>query len=213
MLGLVSEGVEIDGGHGLSRGEVILKGALAAGALYGLSAMGPYISRALAVTESDLETLNFLLPCEYVQIDLYERGLTKIGDKGEKIAISAEEIALIERLLDEERQHLATLTAEIRKLGGKPDKKGHYSFAYRSAEVFLQLAVQAEQAAIDYYNSSLPLFESTRLKELAGSIVQVEGRQAAEILIQLGEPPSPDAVDTPTSQLEAIGSLIKFGGP
>jgi hypothetical protein len=59
-------GVNIDSdSEDISRSEVILKGALAAGAVYGALAVGPFVGRALAMTESgDVGILNFALALE-----------------------------------------------------------------------------------------------------------------------------------------------------
>jgi hypothetical protein len=59
------EGVEI---HGMTRSSFILKGALATGAVYGVSAITPFVGSALAAS-SDVDILNFALTLEYLETD------------------------------------------------------------------------------------------------------------------------------------------------
>ena len=57
----------------LSRSEVILKGALAAGAVYGAVMVGPFVGRALAMSEGgDVGILNFALTLEYLESSLLQ---------------------------------------------------------------------------------------------------------------------------------------------
>jgi hypothetical protein len=98
----------------LSRSDVILKGALAAGAVYGTFMVGPYVRKALAMTgSSDVDILNFALTLEYLESTFYDEAKTRAKASGDLKS-------LIGLLAEDETQHVEALTATIKKLGGKP---------------------------------------------------------------------------------------------
>jgi hypothetical protein len=200
-----------ESGESLSRGEVLARGALAAGSLYGVSALAPRLERALAAGD-DLHILNFFLPFEYLQAELYRRGSTSINDKGETLGFSGKDEELIRQLLGEERQHVKALTSMIEELGGKPVAERSYAFAFRFIETFWYIAGLLEGYTIGAYNGAIPEIKSKEARELACSIVQVEGRHAAAVLLQNGEPPAPEAFDKGESEFNSIASVVKYTG-
>src|SRR4051812_22939716 len=110
---LAAVGVEADS-QDLSRSEVILKGALAAGAGYGALSVGPYVRKALAMSGGgDVGILNFALTLEYLESKFYEEAKTRAKASGELKS-------LITLLATDEKQHVEALTATVKQLGGKP---------------------------------------------------------------------------------------------
>ena len=68
----------------MSRSDMIMKGALAAGAVYGLSMVGPFLRQAFAQSGSgDVEILNFALTLEYLEAAFYDEAKTRVKADGE----------------------------------------------------------------------------------------------------------------------------------
>ena len=128
-------GVHIDtDSEDISRSEVILKGALAAGAVYGALAVGPFVGRALAMAESgDVGILNFALTLEYLESAFYKEAKTRAKASGDLKS-------LIELVGRDEEEHVGALTETIKKLGGKPVAEPKFDFPYSGTSGFLKLA-------------------------------------------------------------------------
>jgi hypothetical protein len=194
-------GVEV---HGMTRSGFILKGALAAGAAYGVSAVAPFVGSALAAT-SDVDILNFALTLEYLETAFYEKGTT--------VGLSGQAKSLAKSFGEEEAAHVAALTKAIKASGGKPVKKPTFVFPVKDQKSFLKLAYVLENTGVGAYNGAGPSLQSKALLAAAGSIVQIEARHAASIALLTGMSITPNgAFDKPltTKQvLAAAGPLIK----
>lgn len=198
-------GVQIDEDSGdLSRSDVILKGALAAGAVYGTFMVGPFVRKALAMSDGgDVEILNFALTLEYLETKFYEEAKSRAGAKGELKS-------LIDLIAKDEKQHVEALTATVKQLGGKPVAEPKFDFAYNDTAGFLALAQTFEDTGVSAYNGAGPAIESKDVLAAAGSIVQVEARHAAAIRIQNKEEPSPDAFDPPLDEAQVLKAVEPF---
>jgi rubrerythrin len=190
----------------LSRGEVILKGALAAGAVYGTLMVGPFVRRALAMSGGgDVDILNFALTLEYLESTFYEEAKTRAKASGELKQ-------LIALLADDEKQHVEALTATIKQLGGKPVEEPKFNFEYGDAAGFLKLAQTFEDTGVSAYNGAAPSIKSKEVLGAAGSIVQVEARHAAAIRLQADEEPAPDAFDPSLDEAQVLKAVEPFIG-
>lgn len=198
-------GVEVDADGGdLSRGEVILKGALAAGAVYGLGMVAPFVRKALAMSEGgDVGILNFALTLEYLESSFYDEARSRAGASGELKS-------LIELLADDEQQHVEALTATIKKLGGKPVAEPKFDFPYGNTAGFLKLAQTFEDTGVSAYNGAGPAIKSKEVLGAAGSIVQVEARHAAAIRLQNSAEPSPEAFDPSLDEAQVLKAVEPF---
>jgi hypothetical protein len=191
--------------HGMTRSSFILKGALATGAVYGVSAITPFVGEALAAS-SDVDILNFALTLEYLETDFYV-------STGAKVGLTGQAKALAKSFGAEEGEHVAALTKAIKASGGKPVKKPMFVFPVKDQASFLKLAYTLENTGVGADNGAGPSLKSKALLAAAGSIVQIEARHAASIAVLTGGKITPNgAFDKPltTKQvLAAAGPLIK----
>ena len=170
----------------MTRASFILRGALAAGAMFGASAATPLVSRALA-QGGDVDILNFALTLEYLEADFYKRA--------RELDLSTEVAALAAEFGEHESQHVDSLTATVRALGGQPAKSPPFEFSMSSQNDFTRLAVMLEDTGVAAYNGAAPRLESKAILAAAGGIVQVEARHAGAVRRMAGMDPAPDAFD------------------
>jgi rubrerythrin len=188
----------------LSRSEVILKGALAAGAVYGTFMVGPYVRKALAMSgSSDVDILNFALTLEYLESTFYKEAMTRAKASGELKS-------LIGLLAEDEKQHVEALTATIKQLKGKPVAEPKFDFPYKNTAEFLKLAQTFEDTGVSAYNGAAPMIKSKEVLGAAGSIVQVEARHAAAIRLQNKEEPAPEAFDPSLDEAQVLKAVEPF---
>jgi rubrerythrin len=197
--------VRIDEESGdLSRSDVLLKGALAAGAVYGALAVGPFVRKALAMTgSSDVDILNFALTLEYLEAKFYEEAKSRAKASGELKS-------LVNLLASDEEQHVEALTATIKQLGGKPVAEPKFDFPYSGTSGFLKLAQTFEDTGVSAYNGAAPMIKSKEVLAAAGGIVQVEARHAAAIALQNKAEPAPAAFDTPLDEKQVLKAVEPF---
>jgi len=193
--------------EGITRHSFIMRGAVTAGAVYGLGAVQPFVSGALAQTDDPVDVLNFALTLEYLEATFYSRGIKRLGLEGE-----AKDLA--RTLRDNEVEHVDTLKATITDLGGTPTRAPRVDFdeAYESQASFLELAQTLEDTGVAAYNGAAPaLMAEDELLAAAGSIVQVEARHAAAIRALNLEPITDGAFDKGLPReavLEAVEPFI-----
>lgn len=185
--------------HGMTRASFILKGALATAATVGVTAAGPFVSRALGASgSSDIDILNFALTLEYLEADFYEHKSKQVGLSGQAKAIAAE-------FGHEESEHVAFLTKAIKAAGGQPAKKPAFKFPVSSPAGFLSLAYTLENTGVSAYNGAGPSIRNKTYLAAAGSIVQIEGRHAASLGLLTGQSVTPDgAFDKALSMAQVL---------
>ncbi len=193
--------------HGMTRASFILRGALAAGGLYGATAVTPFVSQALAQsTGGDVEILNFALTLEYLEAAFY-------NSKGREVGLSGPAKAYAKQFGEEEAEHVAALTAAIKQLGGTPVATPRFVFPVSSQSSFLALASALENTGVGAYNGAAPSLHSKAVLSSAGSIVQIEARHAAAIDLLLGRSPTPnEGFDLPLTRAQVLAKaapLIK----
>jgi hypothetical protein len=186
--------------HGISRGAFLVRGALAAGAVYGLGAVRPFVAHAAAGIEGgDVEIVNFALTLEYLETDFYRQAL--------ELGLGGDVESLARRLHDDEAQHVDALRATVKQLGGRPVSKPEFSFPIEDEKSFLTLAQTLEDTGVSAYNGAAPAIASAEVLGAAGSIVQVEARHAAAIRIRNGAVPTPYAFDKPLTGKQVLAAV------
>ncbi len=193
--------------HGMTRASFIVRGALAAGAAYGTTAVAPFVTSALAQTDStDVDILNFALTLEYLEAAFYQV-------TGRQVGLSGMAKHYAQEFGDQEAEHVAALTAAVKQLGGTPVARPTFAFPVSDQKSFLALASTLENTGVGAYNGAAPMISSKAVLASAGEIVQVEARHAAAINLLIGSTPTPNlGFDKPLTKAEvlaAAGPLIK----
>jgi len=196
------ENVEI---QGVTRSSFIVRGAIAAGSVYGAGAVGPFVRQAFAQGGmGDIDILNFALTLEYLEAAFYKE-TAKIDD------LSDEAVKLVETFGDAEQAHVDTIAGIIKQKGAKPVTAPMVDFGdLSSQDAFLKLAVVFEDTGVSAYNGAAPAIKDKELLAAAGSIVQVEARHAAAIRLLAKEDPAPDAFDKTLSEKQVLKAVKPY---
>ncbi len=192
---------------GVTREAFLIRGTLAAVAVGGLGAVGPFLSDAFAQSPaSDLAILNYALTLEYLESDFY-------NVKGKAVGLTGAAKTLAALLGSHEAAHVSGLAAAIKAAGGTPVTKPKFSFPVTNQATFLALASVLENTGVSAYNGQGPKLQNKQYLATAGAIVQIEARHAAAINYMIGKSPTPDAgFDKPLEMaavLKAVKPLIK----
>ncbi len=190
---------------GMTRSSFILRGTLAAGALYGAAAVTPFVSHAVAANGGgDVEILNFALTLEYLESDFY-------NVKGQSIGLSGPAKSYATLFGEHEQDHVKALTETIKQLGGTPVPKPTFAFPGSSQSAFLSLASVLENTGVGAYNGAAPSLQSKKVLAAAGSIVQIEARHAAAINLLINESPTPnEGFDVPYTKTQVLAKADPF---
>jgi rubrerythrin len=187
-----------------TRSEVLAKGALAVGSLYGAAMVGPYVGRALAMSGGgDVGIVNFALTLEYLEAKFYEEAKSRAKPSGELKS-------LVNLIAEDEQQHVEALAATVKQLGGKPVAEPKFNFDYDGSADFLKLAQTFEDTGVSAYNGAAPMIKSKEVLAAAGGIVQVEARHAAAIRLQNEAEPAPAAFDEPLDEKQVLKAVEPF---
>ncbi|MBN8867100.1 MAG: ferritin-like domain-containing protein [Solirubrobacterales bacterium] len=191
--------------EGTERSDFLLKGALAAGAIFGLGAVSPFVRGAMGAGggKGDVGILNYALTLEYLESAFYAEALKKLSLKGGLKD-------LITTISTDEDAHVKALSQTIRDLKGKPVKAPKVEFPYSDVAGFTKLAETIENVGVSAYNGAAPMIKSKEVLSAAGSIVQVEARHAAAIALQNGSRPAPDAFDKTMTQAQVLKAVQPF---
>ena len=193
--------------HGMTRASFMLRGALAAGAVYGTTAVGPFVAQALAQTGGgDAEILNFALTSGVPRVRL-------LHHEGKRSGTQRSGQDLCQGI-----RHGGGATrrgADGRHQGTRREagQVAHIRFPGNQRKELSCLASVLENTGVGAYNGAAPSLKSKQLLGVAGSIVQVEARHAAAIDLLVNRSPTPNGgFDLPLTKQQVLakaGPLIK----
>ena len=193
--------------HGMTREAFLARATLAAGAVYGVGAVAPFVGRALAQEAvGDVGILNFALLLEHLEAAFYDQAREQVS------GLDSDARSLTEELAANEGEHVTALMAIIGTLGGRPVPEPVVDFgdAFSSQDSYLRLAQTFEDTGVQAYNGSGPNLGSKEALAAAGTIVQVEGRHAALIRMMRDEVPAPKAFDDTLSIPQVRTAVAPF---
>ena len=193
--------------EGVTRQGFLMRSVVAAGSVYGLATVGPFVGQAMAQGGGgDVGVLNFALTLEYLEAAFYDQAVKNTNGLG------GEAMQVAETLRDNENEHVKALAATIKDLGGKPVKAPGVDFgkAFASQKSFLKTAQTFEDLGVSAYNGAAPQIKSKDVLGAAGAIVQVEARHAAAIRFLRGQPISEGAFDKAMQKQAVLDAAKPF---
>ncbi len=192
---------------GITRASLLARGALAAGAAYGMASVGPFVARSLAQSGGgDRAIIEFALELERLEATFYGRALKEVPD------LSASTQPVVATIYDDEQQHAQVLQGVDQQQGGTPGPVPNFNYgdAFSSEARFLAVAQLFEDTGVAAYNGAAPLLSVKQTLIAAGTIVQVEGRHAAVIRSLRGQPIAPSPFDTGRTAQQVEGTLRPY---
>lgn len=193
-------GVQVEG---FTRSAFLVRSALAAGAAYGVGAVTPFVSRALAAAADDSEILAFALSLEQVESAFYKAALARAGLTGDAQSLATTFGA-------HEDEHVKALSGLLTQLGVKPAAAPKTKFGLTDQASFLKLAVTLEDTGVAAYNGAAPLVKTADVVAALGAIVNVEGRHSAALRMAAGQDPAPQAFDKGMSAQQVNAAVKPF---
>jgi Ferritin-like domain len=178
---------------------MLVGGAGIAGAMI---AGSPRSTDAAQLSQPDLRALNLLLLVEYTEGAFYDEALRRNRLKGELLDYTKAVAA-------QEKEHLQFVRGA---LGGRAEDEPDFDFGDKTSDpdAFAAAAGDLEDLAVAAYNGQ-GTNVTPRTLAAAAKVVSVEARHAAWIRSIVGEPPAPDATDTPQSADEVLKGLQRAG--
>jgi rubrerythrin len=171
-----------------------IAGAVVAGA--------PRSTDAAQISQPDLRALNLLLLLEYTEAAFYDEALRRKRLQGKLLEY-------VTAVAAQEKDHLKFVRGA---LGSRAEDEPDFEFGDKTGDpdAFAAAAGDLEDLAVAAYNGQGTNVTSKTLAA-AATIVSVEARHAAWIRSIVGEPPAPDATDTPQTAAQVLDGLRQAG--
>jgi hypothetical protein len=191
--------------EGLTRADLLVRGAVGVAAAYGVSSVAPFVEEAFAKERpADLELLAFVRSLKQAEAALYNKhrkGKLRLSEKTKKVA---------GEFAGHELRQAQELRKIIKKGGGTPRKKPIYQFPFTNEEGFLAAAETLEETGVASLNAVVPRVTSSVLAAKIAAILQVEARHAAVIRLMRGGQAAPHAFDGVTSTTAARARFGRY---
>jgi rubrerythrin len=170
--------------------------------------------------EDDVDILNYALTLEYLQASFYRQGLENLDEEDfcncqaltEESYLQQQAYSELETILEQEEEHVATLTSVIESLDGEPVEEPEFDFgmAVQYPMAFLSTAAQLEDVGVSAYAGAAPSIESGDILPPALGIHSVEARHAAFLRTLTGQTGFPNVIDEARSRPEVMDIASDF---
>ncbi|MBC7643914.1 MAG: ferritin-like domain-containing protein [Thermoleophilia bacterium] len=172
----------------------------------GTTAMQKTTSTAAGATDSsvagDLDILNYALTLEYLEAGFYAKVIESGLFKGKSLD-------LIKVIGSHENEHVAALTATVKKLGGTPAAEPNAKFPLESAASVLALAATVENLGASAYLGQAGNIVNPEVLAAALAIHTVEARHASALNVLTGKSPTPDGSFAKPATKEQVLAAVK----
>lgn len=152
--------------------------------------------------KGDVGILNYALTLEYLETAFYA-DVVKSG------LFKGAELATIRKFGEEEAEHVKTLAAAVKSLGGKPAPEPKTEFPLKSAKSVLELAGTVENLGAAAYLGQAGNIKSPAVLASALAIHTVEGRHASTLNTLLGMPITPDGAFAKPADAKTVLKSVK----
>jgi rubrerythrin len=212
LIGVDSDGAiqETAERAGINRADLLKRGAIGGGALFGAaSLLGAIPGAAFASSKgsvrasSDVDILNFALTLEYLESAFYAEALMKGALKGPTAAFA-------KVVAKDEAQHVAFLKSA---LGAKAVAKPMFDFKGTTAAMgaFQKTAMALEDTGVAAYAGAAPMISNKKTLSAALSVHSVEARHAAWIRNIMGVNPAPVPFDGAKTKAQVLKIVTGTG--
>jgi rubrerythrin len=189
----------------LTRGQLLARGAVGAGALtaFGVLVAGsPRLAASQPSREQDKQILEWLLQVEYLQAAFYAEVERRGALKGELREFAG-------RIGSQERAHVEALK---KPLGAAAPDQPEFDFgdATTDPDRFVAAAVELEEIAVSAFNGQIPNLTRPRVLT-AMTIVSVEARHVGWARDLAGRNPAPRPADPPATQDQTRAAMEATG--
>lgn len=147
--------------------------------------------------KGDIGILNYALTLEYLETAFY-------GEVVKSGLFKGADLATIRKFGAEEAEHVETLTAAVKQLGGKPAPEPKAEFPLKNAKSVLELAGTVENLGAAAYLGQAANIQSPEVLASALAIHSVEGRHAAALNTLLGTSITPDGAFAKPADVQTV---------